>query len=63
MGCRGLIDDANLDAVEKIFEKEHLHGVMAAVAANCQGGAKRIYKAVEVFNGDIDTPRSRERNG
>jgi coenzyme F420-reducing hydrogenase gamma subunit len=57
-GCRGLIDDANLEAVAKVFAREKLHPVIESVVANCEGGAERIYEAISAFNGTVGKKRT-----
>jgi coenzyme F420-reducing hydrogenase gamma subunit len=49
-GCRGLMDEANLEAAARTLTSEQLHGIMAAVAARHRLGQKEILAKFALYN-------------
>ena len=49
-GCRGLVDEANLLGMRRVFERDRLHGIMRAVAAAHPMGEERIAGLFSKYN-------------
>ena len=49
-GCRGLIDDANLDAAVTVLTAERLHSIMAAVAQKFEFSEEEIRTKFSLYN-------------
>jgi coenzyme F420-reducing hydrogenase gamma subunit len=49
-GCRGLVDDANLTAMQRVFAKERLHPIMGAAVEGHRLNAEQIRQRFAVYN-------------
>lgn len=49
-GCRGLMDKANLTGLEKVFGREYLHAIMAAVVEKYKLTEEQIRDKFAVYN-------------
>ncbi|MCF8078036.1 MAG: hypothetical protein K9K88_02020 [Desulfobacterales bacterium] len=49
-GCRGLVDEANLAAMPRVFSRKHLHAIMGAVASGQPLDEEQIWQMIALYN-------------
>mgnify|MGYP001348582495 CR=1 FL=1 len=49
-GCRGLVDKANLSAMQRVFSREQLHDIMDAVVGQNPLDEEQIRRLLSVYN-------------